>query len=121
MGKFILIDKYNKEYNFNNISDLLKFGESTSSPIFMKLSLDTNINQLAYHFLQLEYAFIYIDSNNINIYFGDRIDSNRLDYIKSLIDNKNIIVKYNFRMYDGMVFCKEIIGNDFDKLLNNLK
>ena len=121
MEEYILIDKYNNEHKFTEINDILKYGESLGSPIFMKLANDIDIDHLVYHFLQLEYSVVTINSNSIVIYFGDRIDSNRLNYIKKLTkDKKHITIKYSFKMFDGVISCKEILGDNFEKVLNSL-
>lgn len=119
MEKVILLDKYNKKYEFYNKKDLLEYGESLSSPIFLKLDLDIDYNLLAYHFIVLEYIMIIIDDNKINIYLCDRVDNNRIDFINKLSSNyKYKDIKYNLAMSDGTLSFKEIVGEkEFKNLM----
>ena len=121
MEKFILIDKYNKVYKFNEKFDLLKYGESLGSPIFLKLDLNINIDILAYHFINLEYCLLYINEN-IDVYLCNRIDKNRLDYINDISNNyKYKTIKYNFDMFDGILSLKEIVGDkEFSNLIKSI-
>ena len=112
-NNIIVIDKYNKKYSFNNSNDLLDYGEKSGSPIFMKLDSNESFDIIAFHLLRLENCVITIKDREVIIYLSDRVDSDKINFIREIINNTfgSLIIKYGFNINLGIITCKEIISD----------
>ena len=118
MDRIIILDKYNKITKVNNKSDLLDFGSKLGSPIFMKMGNNEPLDLIIYHLLELECCVISIINSDIFVYLGNRIDNDRIQYIKELVNytNYGLTIKYNFSIDSGIVKYESITTNNNNRL-----
>ena len=112
-NNIIVIDKYNKKYNFNNTNDLLDYGEKSGSPIFMRLDSNESFDIIVFHLLKLENCVIIINDKEVTLYLSDRVDSDKINFIREIINNTFgcLIIKYGFDINLGIITCREIISD----------
>jgi len=118
MDRIIVLDKYNKITKLDNKSDLLDYGSKLGSPIFMKLGNNEPLDLIVYHLLELECCVINMINSDMYVYLGTRIDNDRIQYIKELVNytNYGLTIKYNFSVDSGIVRYESVSCNNNNRL-----